>query len=57
MKKHGLVVHHVPSEVAAHWERSARAGYPKIVGKVVPAPMVTEVEGIRDQYRSTGKCG
>lgn len=55
MKKHGLVVHHVPPEVVVQWERSARAGYAKIVGKVVPAQMVSEVERLRDEYRSSQK--
>jgi TRAP-type C4-dicarboxylate transport system substrate-binding protein len=41
MKKHGLVVHHVPPDIVLQWERSARAGYPKIVGKEVPK-QVTE---------------
>ncbi len=52
MQKHGLVVHHVPSDVVAHWERSARAAYPKLVGTVVPAEMVAEVEKLRDAYRA-----
>ena len=51
MKKHGLVVHRVPPEALADWERSARRGYPKLIGKVVPAEMVAEVEHIRDEYR------
>ncbi len=52
MKKHGLVVHHVPPDVVAQWERSARAGYSKIVGKEVPAWVVAEVERLRDEYRA-----
>ncbi len=52
MKKYGLVVHQVPPEEVAHWERSARSGYPKLVGKVVPAEMVVEVEHLRDEYRA-----
>lgn len=55
MKKHGLVVHHVPPEVIAHWERSARAAYPKLVGRVVPAAMVAEVERLRNEYRALQK--
>ncbi|MFQ5916740.1 MAG: TRAP transporter substrate-binding protein DctP [Candidatus Binatia bacterium] len=51
MKRHGLVVHHVPPHVAAEWEKSARAAYPKFVGKVVPAEMVAEVERLRNEYR------
>lgn len=52
MKKYGLVVHHVPPDVVAEWERSARAGYPQIVGKVVPAAMVAEVDRLRNEYRA-----
>jgi TRAP-type C4-dicarboxylate transport system substrate-binding protein len=55
MKKHGLVVHPVPPEVVAHWEQSARAGYPRIVGRVVPAEMVAEVERLRNEYRTSQK--
>ncbi len=52
MKKYGLVVHPVPPDVVAHWERSARAAYPKLIGKIVPAPMVAEVERLRNEYRA-----
>ncbi|HEU4340873.1 MAG TPA: TRAP transporter substrate-binding protein DctP [Candidatus Binatia bacterium] len=55
MKKHGLTVHPVPPEIASLWEKSARAGYPKIVGRVVPAQMVAEVERFRDEYRALQK--
>ena len=53
MKKHGLVVHQVPPAVAARWEKSARAGYASIVGRVVPAEMVAEVERLRNEYRAS----
>lgn len=52
MKKYGLVVHSVPPDAFAEWERSARAAYPSIVGKVVPAGMVEEVERLRNEYRA-----
>jgi TRAP-type C4-dicarboxylate transport system substrate-binding protein len=52
MKQHGLVVHHVPPDIVTQWESSARAGYPKIVGKEVPAWLVTEVERLRNEYRA-----
>ena len=55
MKKHGLVVYHVPPDVAAHWERSARAAYPKLAGRVVPAEIVAETERLRDEYRASQK--
>jgi TRAP-type C4-dicarboxylate transport system substrate-binding protein len=51
MKKHGLVVHPVPRDTFAQWETSARAGYPKLIGKVVSAQMVSEVERLRNEYR------
>jgi TRAP-type C4-dicarboxylate transport system substrate-binding protein len=53
MQQHGLVVHPVPPEVVDHWEHSARAAYPKLLGKVVPAAMVAEVERLRNEYRAT----
>ncbi len=56
MKKHGLVVHHVPPEVAAKWETRVRALYPKLLGTIAPADMVAEVERLRDQFRAQNKA-
>jgi TRAP-type C4-dicarboxylate transport system substrate-binding protein len=53
MLKHGLVVHAVPPEIAAEWEKSARAGYGKIIGCMVPRGIVAEVEKLRDAYRAS----
>ena len=53
MKKHGLVVHQVPDDAFAAWERDARAGYASLIDVVVPAEMVAEVERLRDAYRAT----
>ncbi len=53
MKTHGLVVHPVPPDAFAEWEATGRASYPKLIGKVVPAAMVAEVERLRDEYRAT----
>ena len=53
MKKHGLVVHQVPDDAAAAWERGARAGYASLMDVVVPAEMVAEVERLRDAYRAS----
>ncbi|MFQ5985519.1 MAG: TRAP transporter substrate-binding protein DctP [Alphaproteobacteria bacterium] len=55
MRKHGLVVHHVPPEVVAQWERSVRAAYPKLVGALAPREMVAEVERLRNEYRASQK--
>ena len=52
MRKRGLVVHHVPPDVVRQWERSARIGYPRIVGSVVPREIVAEVERIRNEFRA-----
>jgi TRAP-type C4-dicarboxylate transport system substrate-binding protein len=52
MQKHGLVVHHVPPEIVPEWEERVRAGYPYIVGNLVPVDMVAEVERLRDEYRA-----
>jgi TRAP-type transport system periplasmic protein len=56
MKKHGLVVHSVPAQVAAEWERAARRGYSKLVGRVVPADVVAEVERLRNEHRASQKA-
>jgi TRAP-type C4-dicarboxylate transport system substrate-binding protein len=53
MKSHGLVVHSVPSDKIANWEEVARAGLTNIIGSVVPAELVEEVEQARDHCRST----
>ena len=52
MQQHGLAVHAVSPEIAAEWERRARAGYPKLIGCLVPAKIVAEVERLRDEYRA-----
>lgn len=51
MKKHGLIVHEVPDAVRDEWEKRAQAGYPRLVGKVVPAGLLAMVEKYRDAYR------
>jgi len=52
MKTHGLVVHLVPPDAMQEWEATGRASYHYLVGKVVPAAMVAEVERLRDEYRA-----
>jgi TRAP-type C4-dicarboxylate transport system substrate-binding protein len=52
MKTHGLVVHPVPPDALKEWEAIGRGSYPYLVGKVVPAAMVAEVERLRDEYRA-----
>jgi len=53
MLKHGLVRHSISEEITREWERDVRAGYPKIIGTLVPAAAVAEVEKLRAEYRST----
>ena len=55
MKTHGLIVHAVPPDAIAEWEAVARAGYGKVIGKAVPAPMIAEVEKVRDACRIAKK--
>jgi TRAP-type C4-dicarboxylate transport system substrate-binding protein len=52
MKEHGLAVHAVPSDAVRQWEKSARVGYPKIIGRVVPPQIFAEVERARNEYRA-----
>jgi TRAP-type C4-dicarboxylate transport system substrate-binding protein len=52
MKKHGLKVHAVSLETAAAWEKGARRGYPKLIGKIVPKESVAEAQRLRDAFRA-----
>lgn len=52
MKKYGLVVHHVPPEIAAKWAAAARAVYPQLIGHAVPAEMASDVQKLRDEFRA-----
>lgn len=52
MKTHGLLVDPVPPDALKEWEAIGRQSYPYLVGKVVPAAMVAEVERLRDEYRA-----
>jgi TRAP-type C4-dicarboxylate transport system substrate-binding protein len=52
MRQHGLVVHPVPAEALAEWERQARAAYPRIMGRTVPAKMRADVERLVAEFRA-----
>jgi TRAP-type C4-dicarboxylate transport system substrate-binding protein len=53
MKKRGLTVHAVPPEGVAEFERVARdSAYPKLIGPIVPAGIVAEVQALRDEFRA-----
>lgn len=52
MVKHGLKIHPVTPKIRELWEAGARAGYPKLIGQLVSAEMVAEVERIRNEYRA-----
>ena len=55
MKKHGLVVHHVPPDVVVQWEKRIRDVSKRLVGPLAPARMVAEVERLRDEHRALPK--
>ena len=55
MKQHGLTVHAVPRDAMAEWERRARAGYQRLIGKVLSAQAVADAERLRDEYRAQHK--
>ncbi|MEE9194937.1 MAG: TRAP transporter substrate-binding protein DctP [Alphaproteobacteria bacterium] len=55
MKKHGLQVHPVPPSAVSAWEKGASKAYGSIIGKIVPADVVAEVERLRDEYRAKQK--
>ena len=52
MQEHGLVVHHVPPEVALEGEGIVRDGYARLADVMVPAALVAEVERLRDEFRA-----
>ena len=52
MKKHGLTVHAVSPRIKAAWEKGARRGYPKLIGKIVPKESVAEAQRLRDAFRA-----
>jgi len=53
MVKRGLVVNHIPPEGVAEFERVAiDSAYPKLIGHVVPAEIVAEVQKLRDEFRA-----
>jgi TRAP-type C4-dicarboxylate transport system substrate-binding protein len=49
MKQRGLTV--VEADRAA-WQREVEAGYPKMRGKLAPAPLFDEAIRLRDEYRA-----
>lgn len=57
MKKYGLTVHAVPPDAVAAWEKAAKAAWPALMGKSVPAELVAELEKLRDEYRATKPAG
>lgn len=52
MRQHGLTVHQVPPDALEEWREVVRAAYPKLIGPMVPAAAVAEVERLRDEYRA-----
>jgi len=58
MVKRGLVVNHIPPEGVAEFERVAiDSAYPKLIGHVVPAEIVAEVQKLRDEFRARKPSG
>lgn len=55
MRQHGLTVHQVPPDALEEWREVVRAAYPKLIGPMVPAAAVAEVERLRDEYRAQHK--
>lgn len=51
MKQHGLAVHAVPREASLEWELRARAGYRRLVGRVLSAQTLSDVERLRNEFR------
>jgi TRAP-type C4-dicarboxylate transport system substrate-binding protein len=54
MEKRGLKVKVPPPEAVDAWRKLAESVYPKIRGRIVPAPMFDEVMAILKEYRASG---
>jgi TRAP-type C4-dicarboxylate transport system substrate-binding protein len=54
MKKRGLQVHPLTSELENEWRQFLEASYPKIRGTIVPADTFDEVRGVLAEYRAKG---
>ncbi len=52
MKKRGLIVHPVTSEIEAAWHKAAEEVYPKIRGTIVPSDLFDEVQKLLQEYRA-----
>jgi TRAP-type C4-dicarboxylate transport system substrate-binding protein len=52
MLDNGLIIHSVPPDAAAQWERVVAEGLDIIVGSAVPAQLVAEVRGHLEDFRS-----
>ena len=53
MKKRGLSVRAVDSQVEGEWRKTAEELYPKIRGNIVPADMFDQVQALLEQYRQS----
>jgi len=51
MQKRGLAVHSVTPEIEAEWRQHAETLYPLVRGRLVPAPLFDEVQGLLREYR------
>lgn len=54
MKARGLMVHAIPADALAEWDRVARESYPLLAGKAVPASLLAEALRLRDEFRARG---
>lgn len=52
MKKRGLILHPVTSEIEAVWRKAAEEVYPKIRGTIVPSDLFDEVQKLLQEYRA-----
>src|SRR6266581_5568628 len=54
MKKRGLNVHELTSELETRWRAAAEEIYPDIRGRIVPADIFDEVQRLLKEYRAGG---
>jgi TRAP-type C4-dicarboxylate transport system substrate-binding protein len=54
-EKQGLVVTPVTPEIEAEWRKAISAAYPRIRGRIVPAPLFDEVVELLKNFRARGE--
>lgn len=55
MKKHKLVIHHIPADIVPLWRKESEIGYKVFIGKTFPRSFYDELKAYIADYRSKKK--